>query len=162
MDGYRRLAAWQRCRELCVAIYEASNRFPRAELFGFVAQLRPAGISACANLAEGYARRGLPELRRFIRISLGSLAEVDALVVIAHDLGYLGDVAYEDLRGKYLEASKATFGLLKAARRPSIPTIPTIPTIPPPDPSTRDASPQRTPGTPPIGRSRPDGRSGPR
>lgn len=42
-----------------------------------------------ANLAEGSAKRGAREFRRFIDSSLGSLAELECLLLIARDLGYL-------------------------------------------------------------------------
>src|SRR5690242_16865260 len=74
MDAHRKLVAWQVCLTLAVSIYKATKSFPRDELFGLTAQLRRAGVSAPSNIAEGFARRGSKDLRRFLGISLGSLA----------------------------------------------------------------------------------------
>jgi len=117
MDAYRRLIAWQRCHALALDVYNATKRFPRAERFGITDQVRRSAVSACANLAEGCARRGSKELMRFAGIALGSLAELDALLLLSRDLKYLDLADYERLRNSYLEASKTTFGLLRSMRR---------------------------------------------
>jgi hypothetical protein len=50
-----------------------TSGFPAAERYGLCAQMRRAAVSVSANLAEGCGRMGDAELRRFVRISLGSL-----------------------------------------------------------------------------------------
>jgi four helix bundle protein len=117
MDAYRRLTAWQRCHALTLSVYRVTADFPRDERFGITDQLRRAAVSACANLAEGCARKGPRELARFAGIALGSLAELDALLLISRDLDYLTGPAYEELRRCYLEASKTTLGLVRSMRR---------------------------------------------
>ncbi len=118
MDTYRSLQAWQLCLVLVLAVYHVTARFPKSEQFGLVTQLRRAAISPCANLAEGYGRRGVRELRKFINYALGSLAEVDALLLVSHKLGYLPNPQYQELREKYQAASKTAYALLRRTRRP--------------------------------------------
>ena len=103
---------------MTLAIDRASSGFPSHERFLLAAQLRRAAVSSCANLVEGYGRLGPKELRRFLGITLGSLTEVDALLLVAKDLGYLDQPTHQSLREHYLAASKATYGLLRAIRRP--------------------------------------------
>ena len=79
--------------------------------------MKRAAVSACANLAEGCARRGPKELSHFAGIALGSLAELDALLLLSKDLQYLDAAGYQRLRARYLEASKTTLGLLRSMRR---------------------------------------------
>jgi four helix bundle protein len=117
MDAYRRLAAWQRCHALTLSVYRVTADFPHGERFGITDQLRRAAVSTCANLAEGWARKGPKELARFAGIALSSLAELDALLLIRRDLKYLTEADYEALRSCYLEASKTTWGLLRSMRR---------------------------------------------
>lgn len=114
MDTYRKLRAWKHCHQLTLAVYRATDRFPRVEQFGITAQVRRAAVSSCANLAEGSARRGPRELRRFAGIALGSLAEVDALLQIARDLGFLTEKVHVELRRLYKRASVTTFALLRS------------------------------------------------
>ncbi len=117
MDAYRRLAAWQRCRELTLVTYRLTQGFPPRERFGLTSQLRRAAVSCCANIAEGYGRKGRNELRHFLGTTLGSLAEFSTLIVLAHDLGLLADTQFHELHAAYQQASKTTYGLLKAVRR---------------------------------------------
>ena len=117
MDGYRKLEAWQQCRTLANAIYAATRSFPRDERFGLTLQLRRAGISAVANIAEGHARVGKSEFARFLNIALGSLAEIDALMQLSADQAYLAETGYKELKALRDSASRLTFMLKRNIRR---------------------------------------------
>ncbi len=117
MDKHRQLEAWQRCRELVREVYRATEPFPLRERYGLSAQLRRAAVSAVANIAEGYARYGRAELAHALSLALGSLAEVDALLLIARDLDYLDEVTHGRLARVRDEASRASFGLQRRIRR---------------------------------------------
>lgn len=117
LNIHRRLIAWQRCRELALEVYRVTAGFPQDERFGLTSQLRRAAVSAAANVAEGYARYGRAELAHALSITLGSLAEVDTLLEIAKDLGYMTPSDYAELSTLREEASKVTFGLRRKLRR---------------------------------------------
>ena len=89
MYPYERLAAWQAARQLALATYRATSGFPTHESYGLTSQSRRAAVSVIANIAEGSAKRGEGELRRFLDIALGSMAELNCLLRLAGDLGYL-------------------------------------------------------------------------
>ena len=60
-------------------------------------------MSAAANLVEGASKRGAMEFGRFLGISLGSLAELSYLLLVARDVGILPPDDYsrlDDLRNK--------------------------------------------------------------
>lgn len=116
MDTHRNLKAWQACRVLIGDIYRATARFPASERFGLTAQMRRAAVSSAANIAEGNGRTGLRETARGLSIALGSRAEVDTLLVIAEDLGYLDADRAESLHAAYVAASKLTSGLLRSVQ----------------------------------------------
>ena len=80
MRGYRQLIAWQAAHELAVEVYRVTSSWPLSERYGLVAQIRRAAFSAPANIAEGSARRGPREFRRFVDIALGSISEVEYTV----------------------------------------------------------------------------------
>ncbi len=117
MNQYRRFTAWQRCRELTCSVYRHTAGFPSDERFGLVSQLRRACVSATVNIAEGAARLGRVEFARFLGISLGSLAEVDALLDLSAELGSLGTEGKRELDGLRDRASRATFVLKRSLRR---------------------------------------------
>lgn len=97
MTPYERLEAWKLCHELVLAVYRATESFPKHERYGLTSQTRRAAISAPANIAEGSARRGAKEFRRFIDIARGSLSELEYLLRLARDLAMLSQQAYEKL-----------------------------------------------------------------
>jgi four helix bundle protein len=121
MLPYEKFEAWHRCHELVLAVYRATARWPRTELYGLTSQARRAAVSAPANLAEGSAKRGIPEFRRYLNISLGSLLELAYLLRLSRDLGLLSQDEWTELDGLRNRAGQLTWRLYeslgKAARR---------------------------------------------
>jgi four helix bundle protein len=89
MGDFKRLAVWHRARRLSLEVYVATKVLPRSELFGLTSQLRRSAVSIAANIAEGCGRNGDQELRRFLRIALGSAAELESSIWLTLDIGYL-------------------------------------------------------------------------
>ena len=89
MQRFTELKVWQRSHALTLAIYKCSTSFPDAERFGITAQLRRAAFSVPTNIAEGSKRRTSTEYARFLNIAEGSMAEVEYLLLLSRDLGYL-------------------------------------------------------------------------
>jgi four helix bundle protein len=89
MASYERFTAWKLSYELALKVYEATDSFPRSELYGLTSQVRRAAFSMVANLAEGAAKRGRREFRRYLDIALGSVTELQVALRLARDRGYL-------------------------------------------------------------------------
>ena len=87
--NYRELLVWQEGIELAKAVYKLTEKFPRQETYALADQIRRAVVSVPSNIAEGQARKAPADFRRFLHISLGSLAEVDTQIVLAQEFGYL-------------------------------------------------------------------------
>jgi four helix bundle protein len=88
MGGYRDLEAWKSSQELAVAIYRLTARFPAAERFGLTAQMRRAAVSVMSNIAEGAGRGTDAQFASFLRISRGSLHELESQCHLATELGF--------------------------------------------------------------------------
>lgn len=88
-SGYKKLLVWQKADELACEIYRATKSFPKEEMYGITSQLRRSALSVCLNIVEGSGRQGRKELKNFINIALGSLAEVDYLIDFTVRLGYI-------------------------------------------------------------------------
>ena len=114
MAIYQRLRAWERCHELCVAVYEATNSWPPCERFGLTSQARRAAHSAAANIAEGCAKRGAREFRRYLDISLGSLSELSYTLLLARDLNILSGENWQKLDEIHRRAGGITWLLYKS------------------------------------------------
>jgi four helix bundle protein len=95
--SYRELLVWQNAKGLAVQIYQASEQFPRAELYGLTSQMRRAAVSVSSNIAEGQGRLTLGEFLHFLGQARGSLLELDTQLAIALDLSYLKPDQHEIL-----------------------------------------------------------------
>lgn len=84
-------------KQLAVACYEATQRFPKEELYGLVSQIRRAAVSIPANIAEGAGRESEQEMVRFLRIALGSLNELETLLDIGFDMKMLDSSSSEEI-----------------------------------------------------------------
>src|SRR6266576_666660 len=73
VQPYERFRAWHACDALVIAVYRATERFPRSELYGLTSQARRAAFSAAANIAEGSAKSGRREFRRYLDIAIGTV-----------------------------------------------------------------------------------------
>ena len=86
---FRDLAIWQKGISLAKLIYEATNIFPKEELYGFVSQMRRAAVSIPSNIAEGYRRKHGKEFQQFLNAALGSMGELETQTILAGELNYL-------------------------------------------------------------------------
>jgi len=89
MQRFTELRVWQRSHALALDVYRLTRCFPVDERFGLVSQLRRAAASVPTNLAEGSKRRTSQDYARFLNIAEGSLAEVEYLLMLSRDLGYV-------------------------------------------------------------------------
>ena len=87
--NYRGLVMWQESIKLAKAVYILVEKFPKHEKYALSDQIRRAVVSVPSNIAEGQARKAPADFRRFLHISLGSLAEVDTQLELAKEFGYL-------------------------------------------------------------------------
>jgi four helix bundle protein len=89
MMPFESLRAWQSAHRLALAVYRASETWPRCEIYGLTSQARRAAVSVAANIAEGTAKRGKKEVGRFLEIALGSFSELTRLLRLSLDLGIM-------------------------------------------------------------------------
>lgn len=82
------LEVWKLARQLAATTYRITAQLPGEERFGLQAQMRRAAVSVVSNLAEGAARDAPGDFRRFVCISMGSLAELETQCLLCEDLGF--------------------------------------------------------------------------
>jgi len=98
---------------LTLAVYQITANFPREELYGLTAQLRRAGSSIAANLAEGCGRNGDAELARFCSMAMGSASELEYHLLLAHDLKLIQTKDYDALDQRAVELKRMLTALLQ-------------------------------------------------
>ena len=104
--GYKKLTVWQKADELAYQIYVVTKNFPKEEAYAITSQLRRAALSVPTNIVEGYSRQSKNELRQFVNIALGSLAEVRYLLDFSIRLEYLDAERQRMLEGLAEEVGK--------------------------------------------------------
>jgi four helix bundle protein len=87
IQSYRDLRVWREAMLLAELCYKFTRVFPRDELFGLTAQIRRAGASIPANIAEGYGRDNPGSYVQFLRIAQGSCKEVETHVLLSVRVG---------------------------------------------------------------------------
>ena len=113
MKDFRELQVWRKAHELTLAVYQITASFPREELYGLTAQLRRAGSSIAANLAEGCGRNGDAELARFCSMAMGSASELEYHLLLAHDLKLIQTKDYDALDQRAVELKRMLTALLQ-------------------------------------------------
>jgi four helix bundle protein len=91
------LIVWQTALDLAQAVYRVTSGFPKSEPYGLTSQIKQAAISISANIAEGHDRESTQEFLNHLSFALGSLAELETLLVLAARLQYLTN----DTCGRY-------------------------------------------------------------
>ena len=99
------------------SIYEATDSWPSQERFGLTIQLRRAALSVPTNIAEGAAKRGNREFRRFLDIALGSLSEVSYLLRFSQDRGLLMPAVWLGLETLRNRVGQLTWQLYRSLSR---------------------------------------------
>src|SRR5713226_3294102 len=111
MRPHERLDVWTKGIEFVVAVYKATESFPKDERFGLTSQLRRAAVSIPANIAEGAGRQSTKEFAHFLSNAQGSASEVYTELLISHRLGYLVESKYLALRVALDEIGRMITGL---------------------------------------------------
>jgi len=117
MDAHRRLPVWQDARTLVGLVYRVTRVLPREESFVVIPQLRRAAWSVANNIAEGNAKLGRAERRRFLDIAIGSLAEVDSILGILPDNQPVDDALIQEFGALRLRINHGLFAMLNSRPR---------------------------------------------
>ena len=115
--NFRNIKAWQHADSLAVSVYSKTKSFPREELYGITSQLRRASVSVPTNIAEGANREHNKEYLNFLYVARGSIAEIEYLLHLSKQLGYLNDDEYKKLENLRKEAAKTLHGLINAVKQ---------------------------------------------
>ena len=81
------LNTWKEAHKLVLAIYKATNTFPREELYSLSDQMKRCSISVSSNVAEGFSRQTKKEKIQFYHMAKGSLTELQNQLLVSRDVG---------------------------------------------------------------------------
>src|ERR1044071_2432931 len=77
---------------LAESCHRFTRQFPRDEMFGLTSQIRRSAGSVPASIAEGHGRENTGSFVQHLRISQGSLKELETHLLLAQRVGILPEV----------------------------------------------------------------------
>jgi four helix bundle protein len=114
---YRELIAWQKAMDLVNAVYDATEAFPKREVYSLTDQIRRAAVSIPSNIAEGQAHYSNREFVHYLRHSRGSLAELETQILISQRRNYISDTQAAGLLKQTDEVGRILSGLINSLKR---------------------------------------------
>jgi four helix bundle protein len=112
--SYRDLIVWQKAMALAALCYAKTRSFPRSEAFGLTTQIRGAAASIPANIAEGNGRENTGSYIQFLRISQGSLKELETHVLLSQTVELMKAPDAEQILEMTEEVGKLLRSLIRA------------------------------------------------
>jgi four helix bundle protein len=114
INSYRDLRVWQDAMTLAESCYVLTGRFPRDELFGLTSQIRRAAASIPANIAEGHGRESTGSFVQSLRVSQGSLKELETHLLLAQRVGILAIADLDITMGRCESLGKMVRALIRS------------------------------------------------
>ncbi len=90
---YRKLEIWRESIDLLKDVYALADKLPKSEEYNLKSQLKRAIVSVPLNIAEGKCRASSKDFSHFLNIAAASMDEVDVVLTICEELGFLQNLA---------------------------------------------------------------------
>jgi four helix bundle protein len=114
---YRDLDAWQLAMTLVETTYTLTRSFPESERFNLIFQMQKSATSIPSNIAEGQAR-GTPRFGLwFLRVAIGSAAELDTQVELARRHKYVTAETTRELDSQLERVRQLLYGMRREHER---------------------------------------------
>ena len=111
IKNYTDLKIYQEGYKLVLDMYKITKNYPTEERYEIVSQIRRAAYSIPLNIAEGWGRKSKLEFKRFLKMSLGSCNELQVLIDISKDLGYIKENEYMEKKSRVEKLGKQIYTL---------------------------------------------------
>jgi len=110
---YRNMEIFQLGYDLSLDIHRLLDKFPDKEKDNIISQMRRAVTSIPLNIAEGSVKKSQREFLNFLSYAYGSAKELDVLLSMSKDLGYITKKDYDALFGKLDKLMAKLFGFME-------------------------------------------------
>ena len=97
MRDYKKYDIWKQSHQLSLEVYKLTEKFPKEEMFGLTSQIRRSSTSITINIVEGCGRGSDDDFKRMLYIALGSAFEVEYILLLSKDLGYISENDFSEL-----------------------------------------------------------------
>ena len=112
MQNFRDLSVWKAANGVVLQVYRLTKDLPASENFGLTANLRRTSIAMASRVAEGAGKSSDHEFGVELKRARAIAYELEYLVLLAHDLGYLSPEHQEQATRNITEVRKMISGLL--------------------------------------------------
>ncbi len=92
IQSYKDLLIWQKGIEITEKVYLLTKSFPSDEIYSLTNQIKRATVSIPSNIAEGFGRNSTKSYVNFLKISRGSLYELETQLIIAEKQNFISDL----------------------------------------------------------------------
>ena len=107
IKSYKDLLIWQKGINITNLVYTLLKSFPNEEMYALTSQLKRSTVSIPSNIAEGFGRNSVKSYLNFLKISRGSLFELETQLIIAENQNYIQDIElYNKIMGLIIEEGK--------------------------------------------------------
>jgi four helix bundle protein len=112
MADFKKLQVWQKAHDLVLTVHAAADGIRGRDYTSLRSQMVRAAASIDANIVEGSGQRSDKEFSRFLNIAINSSNELEAHLMLAHDLHALRDTQFHELIERVMTVRKMLHGLL--------------------------------------------------
>ncbi|MBC7758714.1 MAG: four helix bundle protein [Phormidesmis sp. FL-bin-119] len=113
MHNFRKLTIWQNAMIIAKEVYATTATFPKEEIYGLVSQINRCSVSVPSNIAEGSSRSSNKEFAHFIKISIGSLFELETQLTLSNKFGIINSEVLSDLMLKIVALQRMLLRFMK-------------------------------------------------
>jgi four helix bundle protein len=113
IKSFTEIESWKESRELVKMIYYLSNKGDFSRDYGFKDQIRRAGVSIMANIAEGFDSGTSKSFINFLNYSYRSTSEVESLAYIGLDIKYMSIEEFNLILEKTTKIKNLLGGFIK-------------------------------------------------
>ena len=99
---------------LAESCYALTRGFPREEMFGLTSQIRRSAASIASNVAEGHGRESTGYYIQSLRVSQGSLKELESHVLLAQSVELMPAADVEQILQKSERVGKLLRALIRS------------------------------------------------
>ena len=95
---YKNIRAYHLAYNFTIEVYNRTKNFPKSEENNLRSQIRRAAVSVPSNIAEGSAKSSKKEFLYFLGVAYASAKEIEVLLSLCFDLGFLKKPDYSFLK----------------------------------------------------------------
>jgi four helix bundle protein len=97
VQDFKRLQIWENAVSFHKSIISELAKFPPEEKYAMGSQMRRASLSISNNIAEGCGKASNKEFRAYLLNAMGSCKEVESMLNVALELGYITQLTFNKL-----------------------------------------------------------------